>query len=168
MYKKIFGNKTFFAEYGLSEEEHLSFQEVDFVKGCCIAFRKSILEKVGFLDENIFMYFEEIDLCYRIKQEGNKVLYNPQPKVIHLGGQSYRLLGETVCRRLNSQKYFFRKHYGYGHAFAMKWVVVVGALFKLTVFLLFCGFAGKEKRPYIKSKLVWSLYTLKWFVKDII
>jgi GT2 family glycosyltransferase len=165
IFRRIFGKRTFFAEYGLSEQEHLCFQEVDFVKGCCIILRKSVLEKTDFLDENIFMYFEEMDLCYRIKQQGNKILYTPQPKVIHLGGQSDRFDSKTVSKRLNSQEYFFRKHYGNTQAFFLKLVIALGTLLRFPLFLVIYGF--RRKGAEMKTKMAWSLYTLKYLTEDI-
>lgn len=165
IFRKIFGKRTFFAEYGLSDEEHLCFQEVDFVKGCCLILRKCVLEKTGSLDENIFMYFEEIDLCYRIKQQGNKILYTPQPKVVHLGGQSNPSVGKTVCQQLNSQEYFFRKHYGNTQAFFLKLVIAFGALIRLPLFLVIYSFM--RKGPKMKAKLASNLYTLKYLTEDI-
>lgn len=165
IYRKIFGKRTFFAEYGLSEEEHLNFQDVDFVKGCCIILRKCVLEKTGFLDENIFMYFEEMDICYRIKQQGSKILYTPQPKVIHLGGKSNRFVSKSICQRLNSQEYFFRKHYGNTKAFLLKWVIALGALIRLPLFLVI--YSLKRKGPQMRAELAWNLYTLKYLTLDI-
>jgi hypothetical protein len=167
-FKKIFKNRTFFAEYGLNEEDHHSFQNVDFVKGCCILLRKLALEKAGLLDENLFMYFEEMDLCYRIKQQGYKILYSPGPKVLHLGGQSSRFVGETVFRNLNSQAYLFRKHYGNAHVFALKWVVAAGSLIRVPIYFLIFTLATKEKRILIRPKLIWNLYALKWFARVLI
>ena len=56
IFRKIFRNKIFFAEYGLSSEDHQRIQDVDFVKGCCLIIRKSVLKQTGYLDENIFMF----------------------------------------------------------------------------------------------------------------
>jgi len=168
LFKKVFRNRTFFAEYGLSEEDHHYFQEVDFVKGCCIVLKKLALEKVGLLDENLFMYFEEMDLCYRIKKQGYKILYSPQPKVLHLGGQSNRLFSEMVFRNLNSQEYLFRKHYGNAHAFALKWVVAAGSLIRLPIYFLIFALATNENRTLIRPKLIWNLYALKWFARVLI
>ncbi len=168
LFKKVFRNRTFFAEYGLNEEDHHYFQEVDFVKGCCIILRKSAVEKAGLFDENLFMYFEEMDLCYRIKQKGYKVLYSPQPKVLHIGGQSSRLFSETVFRNLNSQEYLFRKHYGNAHAFVLKWVVAAGSLIRLPTYFLIFTLATNEKRILIRPKLIWNFYALKWFARVLI
>jgi len=164
LYKKIFKNSTFFAEYGLTKEDHQDFQEVDFVKGCCLILRKSVLERTGLLDENFFMYCEETDLCYRIKQQGMKVLYTPEPEVIHFDGQSSIYKDQTVCRNLSSQEFYFRKHFGGLCAHAMKWIVAIGSLIRIPLFLIAYICVRKGKRPFIKFKLIWNLYALKWLV----
>lgn len=163
-YKKIFKNSTFFAEYGLSKEEHQYFHEVDIVKGCCLILKRSVLEITGLLDENFFMYCEETDLCYRIKKQGMKVLYTPKPVVMHLGGQSSNCRGQTVYRNLSSQEFYFRKHFGNLYALTMKWTVAIGSLIRIPLFLIAYLFARKGIRPFIKSKLIWNVYSLKWLL----
>jgi hypothetical protein len=161
IFKRIFGDRVFFAEFGLTEQDHHVIREADFVKGCCIMLRKSSVEKIGFMDEGIFMYFEEIDLCYRLKQAGEKVMYTPHVQIVHLGGQSARLSDAVVARRLQGQEYFFRKHYGSGEALRLRWIVAVGSILRLLFFPVAYCFAGMEKRPMLKSKLAWSVCTLK-------
>ncbi len=162
LFKKLFPRRRFFAEYGLSAEEHQSKQDVDFVTGCCLILRTSILSETGLLDENIFMYFEEIDLCYRIKKAGYSVCYTPDSKIVHLGKGSSRVFRDTVFRNLSSQEYFFWKHYGRAQAIAMRLIVIVGALFRLPLFLGMSLVSGREMRATSKSKLMWTLHTLCW------
>jgi len=164
MFRKLFKNRTFFAEYGLSATDHEHVQDVDFVNGCALILRMDALSRTGFLDEKIFLYFEEIDLCYRIKQAGYSVLYTPDPRIVHLGGRSGRVFRDTVFRNLTSQEYFFRKHYGAGHAIAMRFVVALGSVLKLTVFAIMYPITNADARPAVKSKLIWNLYTLRWLV----
>ncbi|GAA4272285.1 glycosyltransferase family 2 protein [Aquimarina gracilis] len=54
--------------------------------GACLFIRKSIFEKVGKLDEDFFAHQEEIDLCWRIQNQGYKIMYNGSSTVYHLGG----------------------------------------------------------------------------------
>jgi len=164
LYRKAFKNKTFFAEYGLAKADHHYFQEVDFVKGCCLLLRKSVLEKTGLLDENFFMYCEETDLCYRIKQKGMKIFYTPKPEVMHLDGQSSIYRDQTVYRNLSSQEFYFRKHFGDLYAHGMKWIVAIGSLIRLPLFLIAYICVKKIKRPFFKDKLIWNFYALKWLL----
>lgn len=60
----------------------------DWVSGAALSVRKEIFEKIGGFDEKFFMYFEDEDLCKRIRKCGHKVLYYPKIKVLHKGGKS--------------------------------------------------------------------------------
>jgi hypothetical protein len=50
--------------------------------------RKEVLEQVGFLDEDFFIYCEEVDLFYRIQRAGWRIYWVPQAEMVHFGGQS--------------------------------------------------------------------------------
>ncbi len=163
LFRSLFGARRFFAEYGLSAEDHRQIQQADFVKGCSIILRRKTLEKVGLLDPDIFMYFEEIDLCYRIKQEGNQVLYTPTAKIVHLGGGSCDCVPTTVFRNLDGQEFFFRKHYGQTQAILLRWTVAVGALLRLPLFLFGFLISTRPNRAAYRYKIFWNLYSLKWF-----
>lgn len=163
LFRSLFGARHFFAEYGLSTEDHHQIQHVDFVKGCSIILRKATLEKVGLLDPDIFMYFEEMDLCYRIKRNGDEVLYTPTAKIVHLGGGSCDCVATTVFRNLDGQEFFFRKHYGSTQAVLLRWTVAVGALLRLPLFLLGFLISTRPNRVAYRYKVFWNLYSLRWF-----
>ncbi|MCX6799585.1 MAG: hypothetical protein NT091_00355, partial [Candidatus Falkowbacteria bacterium] len=57
--------------------------EVDWLMGSCLLLKKETLEKVGMFDERYFMYFEDTDLCRKIKKNNLKVIYNPEAIVYH-------------------------------------------------------------------------------------
>ena len=63
--------------------DHNSAREVDWLMGSCLMIRESILDKIGFFDERFFMYFEDTDLCRRVRQAGQQVIYFPEAIVIH-------------------------------------------------------------------------------------
>lgn len=86
--------------------------EVDWVSGAAFAVRKDLFEKIGGFDENFFMYFEDVDLGKRIKDAGGKILYAPQYKVLHLGGQSYGDGKKQKAAYYKSQDYYLEKHFG--------------------------------------------------------
>lgn len=62
--------------------------EQDWVTGAFMMVRKEVIDKIGKLDDKYFMYFEEIEWCYRIKKAGWKITFTPAAKVIHLGQKS--------------------------------------------------------------------------------
>jgi len=94
---------------------------VDWVGGACLMIRRPAIEQIGMLDDNFFMYAEEMDWCYRARQAGWEVCYCPAPEVIHLGGQSSRSAPARMKAALYSSKLrFFRKHYGASRALALR------------------------------------------------
>lgn len=109
---KLWPNNYFSKKYWLYNLDITKESEVGFVGGACMMVRKSVFEKVGGFDEQFFLYFEEIDFCYRINSLGYKILYYPNSKIIHLVGRSTR--DKFFIRKTfeNSRFRFFRKYHG--------------------------------------------------------
>lgn len=62
---------------------------VDYATGTNLMIHRSVFDKVGFLDDkNFFMYFEDVDFCFRLHREGIKILFIPEIKILHYGGAS--------------------------------------------------------------------------------
>jgi GT2 family glycosyltransferase len=91
---KIFGLSKLFPKSKTFGKYHLGFlnkdqtNEVDVLSGAFMLMRKSVLDKVGLLDETFFMYGEDIDLSYRIILGGYKNYYFPETRIIHYKGES--------------------------------------------------------------------------------
>ena len=58
-------------------------QEVDVLMGACLMLRREALDRVGLLDEDYFMYSEEVDLCYRVQRAGWRLYWIPQARIVH-------------------------------------------------------------------------------------
>jgi hypothetical protein len=87
-------------------------QEVDWVSGASLMLRRRALEETGLLDENFFLYFEDNDLCLRLRQKGWKVYFNPMVEVVHLGGESLAKNESARAEYYRSLLYYYSKHYG--------------------------------------------------------
>ena len=83
--------------------------EVDYIIGADLMIRRSILNKVGLYDENIFLYGEESDLCFRIKKNGNNVVFVPDSKIIHFQGKSTQNIN-TLKISYESLIYWYKKN----------------------------------------------------------
>lgn len=95
-------------------EEAKGPQMVDYVEGACLLVRPEAFRETNGLDEGFFMYAEEVDWCYSVRQKGWQVWYQPAAKIIHLGGGSSQ--GRRTQREgdlYRSRVRFFRKHYGH-------------------------------------------------------
>lgn len=107
-------------------------REVDVAQGACLILRQSALGQVGLLDEQFFIYSEEVDLCQRLRQQGWKVYWVPGARVLHHGGQSTRQVAAAMFLRLYQAKIlYFRKHGGAPAARTYKLIVSAAALGRL-------------------------------------
>ncbi|MCZ6633716.1 MAG: glycosyltransferase family 2 protein [bacterium] len=87
--------------------------EVGWVTGACFMARREALEAVGGMDEAIFMYYEDVDLCLRLRSAGWRVFYVPEAVGFHLGGgSSHRALSQMLVASEASYIYFAEKHLG--------------------------------------------------------
>ena len=85
---KIFPASRTFGQYHLSFLDKNKSHEIDVLSGAFMLLRKSVLDKVGLLDEDYFMYGEDIDLSYCIKKAGFKNYYFSDTSIIHFKGES--------------------------------------------------------------------------------
>jgi GT2 family glycosyltransferase len=119
--------------------KYSSSAQVDWVSGSCLLARVEAVRDAGLLDENIFLYFEDIDWCRRIQQQGWQILYEPGVKIFHHGGATAaRHLIDALVAYRRSQFYFCRKYFGDG---ALR-------LVKLLV-------AAKSTLAFLRHALVW-------------
>ena len=87
-------------------------KEVAWVAGTFFFIRRKLFLDLGGFDENIFMYFEDVDLCERIKKVGKKILYFPEIRILHKYGGSYAEEGKRWQKKnyYDSMEYYFKKH----------------------------------------------------------
>lgn len=102
-------------KYGLYDALHLredEVGEVDALMGAFMLMPRKVLDEVGLFDEDYFMYGEDIDLCYRIKAAGYKVVYYPEGRIIHYkGGSSKKRRTKVIYDFHHAMWIFYRKHY---------------------------------------------------------
>jgi GT2 family glycosyltransferase len=108
----MFPRLPFFARYNLTYLDPESAYEVDAVSGSFMFVRRKAIETVGGLDEQFFMYGEDLDWCFRIKQEGWKIYYTPATQIIHYKGQSARRSDiDEVKLFYEAMHLFVKKHF---------------------------------------------------------
>ena len=121
-----------YGRYNMHQWDLTQNREVDVLMGASLMVRKSILDEIGFLDGDYFMYSEEVDLCFRLQKAGWKLFYVPASKVIHLGGQSSKQVAMDMFMQLYLGKLkYFRKHYGAGAGFVYKLILLLASLMRL-------------------------------------
>jgi GT2 family glycosyltransferase len=112
----------FFGRFDRTWADQNKPARVDWVPGAFTILRPSALKRVGCFDPAFFLYYEEVDLCLRMKKAGIPVWYWPDIEVIHLGGESSRQLtalefssraAQIVLWRMRSTLLYYRKHHGW-------------------------------------------------------
>jgi GT2 family glycosyltransferase len=108
---KLFPNLPRLRRYLMKDWNHSEIADVDWIFGSCMVIRYEALCDTGLFDEKFFMYYEDVDLCYRMWQ-GWKVTYLPDISMIHHHRQLSHRIGQIRLRliHLKSAIYFFRKH----------------------------------------------------------
>lgn len=149
----LFPKSRLFGKHMMSYWKHDELKEVDQPMGSALLVRKDILDKIGAFDENIIFWYDEVDLCYRIKKAGWKIFFVPDAEIIHYGGQGFKqwkglrasLWGAYIWRK--SRNYFFKKHYG-------GWTVPILILLDLSQIIIILGVF------LLVAKLIWSAISL--------
>lgn len=87
--------------------------EVDSVSGAFLMISKKLFDEINGFDEAFFMYGEDLDLCYRVKERGYKVIYFADAVITHLKGQSglYKSSKTVIYHFYNAMIIFYNKHY---------------------------------------------------------
>ena len=126
--------------YHLTGRNMDQIHEVDAISGSFFFTKKSVLDKVGLFDEDYWLYAEDIDLSYRIKKAGFKIMYVPQVKVTHFKGVSSGIKAhsqqittatdESRIKAFNSfyktMIIFYRKNLARNYPFFINWLVYGG------------------------------------------
>ena len=127
---KIFGLSNLFPKSKIFGKYHLSFldentiHEVDVLSGAFFMTKKTILNKIGLLDEDFFMYGEDIDLSYRIKIAGYKNYYFPKTKIIHYKGESTKKASMNyVFLFYKAMSIFYNKHFKGNYIFIIHFLI---------------------------------------------
>lgn len=117
---KIFPENPISREYWLHHQDVNKNREVSVVPGSAIMIRKKVFNKINGFDENIFLFFDESDLCFRVQKAGYKIFFVASSEVVHIWKLDNREEDPGLKKHFNNSRfYFFRKHYGF------VWAVIV-------------------------------------------
>jgi len=108
---KLFPKTRRFGRYNMTYLDPDLETEVDSVVGAFMLVRREAIQRVGLFDETFFMYGEDLDWAYRIKQAGWKVMYNPRVKVMHVKRAASRQSRRAQREFYRAMLIFYRKHY---------------------------------------------------------
>ena len=130
------------AFYG-SGFDHGSRREVDFVVGAVMLVRRQMLDEIGGFDASFFMFNEEVDLCYRARKSGWRVVFWPGSEFVHVGGASTAAVWPHMYReQLRSHLRFLAKHHGLREAERARKLLATAMRIRAFVF----GVLGRRER----------------------
>jgi GT2 family glycosyltransferase len=145
-------------DYGMHPAKLSTPRRVDWVEGGALLVRRSVLATIGLMDEAFFMYVEDADLCFRVRQANLVVYYVPDIQIIHYRGQAtgfeqrerrqQRVNVDLLIALHRSKAYFLRKHYGGWQAKVYRLLTIIYCLRKLSMGLGFYSLRGIERETW--------------------
>jgi O-antigen biosynthesis protein len=162
---KLFPRSKRFGQYHLSYLNKNEIHQVDVLSGAFMLLRKSVLDKIGLLDEAFFMYGEDIDLSYRITHAGYKNYYYPDTTIIHYKGESTKKGSiNYVIVFYKAMLIFARKHFSGKNAGLLIFIINIAIYFRAAL-AIFNRLIKKLIVPLVDAILFTSIFlsiTLVW------
>ena len=141
-FAKLFKGNRLFTGYQLNHLDENIINEVDGVSGSCMIIKRAVVDKIGNFDERFFAYQEDSDYCLRAKYAGWSIYYNPQAKIMHIGGVggSNSVPMKAIFEWHRSYFKYYFKHFSKSHSFPFNffYIIIMGLklIFSETLFIL--------------------------------
>ena len=129
---------TFLKPYHVDHDSFYKNQhEVDWITGAAFLIPKKVIDKIGMLDEKIFMYGEDFEWCFRIKKAGFKVYFSPTAKIVHIGGGSVnKVRTNAFVGEFRGLEYFYKKYKGRFSLQILRLLLKMGTLLRIAAFAI--------------------------------
>ncbi len=129
--EKLFLRNRIIGRHRIGHWNYNDIREVDQPMGSALMVRREAITQVGLMDEQFYMYYEDVDWCFRIKKRGWKIYFIPLAEIIHYGGQSaWPNMPKMRIQGYKSRHRFFRKHYGILSEWMVKQMDLWGLILK--------------------------------------
>jgi len=136
------------------------------IPGACIMVRKGTIDEVGMLDEEFFMYGEDVEWCYRINKGGWKIFYLAEAAIIHYGEKSAVIKyteGENMAENFNAYFIYFKKHHGVLYATCFRAMVGI-AMMGWNLFWIAMLLVRVKSKDKIKKTITRNNKLIRWSV----
>lgn len=163
-FSKLFPKSRLFGKYHLGYLDKNKTHQVDVLAGAYMMLRKSVLDEIGYLDEDFFMYGEDIDLSYRIIKAGYKNYYFPGTRIIHYKGESTKKSTiNYVFIFYNAMVIFAKKHFSKQNAWIYISLINLAIYFRASLSIL-NRFLKKAFLPFIDACFLYTgIYLIKGY-----
>lgn len=137
---KIFKNSQSINNYKRYSDDPDETGETEALSGAAMLFRNQAYEKIGGLDESFFMYGEDLDFCKRIIEQGGKIHYVAEARIIHLGGaSSAKRRTKSLVNFYEAMWLYYDKHFRKKNNPCLNGIVWLGIKVRLCIALLYNG-----------------------------
>lgn len=163
---RLFPNNPFSRRFLLTDWSHDAIREVDWVSGCCMLVRRELLEKLGLFDEGYPLFFEDVDLCFRARNAGWKVVYFPGAEIAHfVGSVRAQMPFRNVIKRHRGLWRFYKKFYC-KHKIAAPFVFLL--IYLRMVYLLSVIFFKRYAPFFLDLILIQCALALSYLARSIV
>ena len=128
---RLFPKNRYTQDYLMTDWDHASVRDVDWVSGAALMIRRDMLEQTGGFDEGFFMYCEDVDLCYRVHELGKRVVYFPHVSIYHIIGRSTNQVPTRMTYAFHRSMYrFYKKHYAVKTSIFIRPLIIPGLILR--------------------------------------
>jgi len=175
--RKLFSKRDMLENMEKWNWDHQATREVDYVWSACLMVKRKVVEQIGTLDEDLFVWFSNNDWCMRAKKVGWEVYYLYNAKVIHYERQSfdsplladdkvsYKITSWPLEDKLQRDRYLFlKKHYGLSSLLVFKFLGIIEFLFRLISLWVF-KLLGLKKKPEVDTHKAMCIKIINMILK---
>jgi GT2 family glycosyltransferase len=157
-----FKESRFFSYITMDYWDHKDSRYIDLLSGSCILCKTSIVREINLLDGDYFLYADDVDFCFRIRQKG-EIYYLADAKIIHYGGQSSKQVDDNLwLLRCESTRIFFKKNMGHFYSSGYRLVIVLSQIIKI----IFISISSMKHSSYpLKKNLIQCWTLIIWAIK---
>lgn len=165
---KLFPRSKFFTGYEMGYWDHAGRAIVECLSGACFLIKNDVFRQISGFDESYFMYAEDIDLFYKLKERGFKVVYDGGSTVLHYAGGSSEKVGQVAFAAVMQHEANYRfmlNRYGRSEAIRYKVTTWIGSALRLSIILnmiLATSIWRRDKKPIWQAALRKYLRILLW------
>ena len=126
----IFPKTKWAGKYNLTYLDPNKTHSVDAISGSCMFIRKTLFHKIGGFDKQFFLFGEDLDLCYRLKQKEHEIHYVPSTQILHYKGESVKFAPyDSISAFYKAMILFYKKHFSKNQNILFRFGIQLGIQF---------------------------------------
>lgn len=162
-FAKLFFRAPWMVRYVFGYPDMHQPHEVDFVAGCFLMIRSEVLQSIGLLDEGMFLFGEDVDICWRAKNGGWGIWLLGDVEVLHLGHASTRQdVGGSLFEHYKAEEQLLVKHFSTVDRFLIRATLATGAVFRLVGWWAKARFGAEQTLVAEERCKVYALVVLQY------